>query len=238
MIDSCLAERTARNNKLSFFLPVPKKPFFLLLLLVPLTLYSQGVRFSFNINPQYSWFSSNNEDVVSDGGIMGFNPGIEMDVFFMERYAFSTGITLNHNGGRLVYQDSLRLEINDEKRLLVPGNQLKYSFQYLTLPLGLKFKTVEIGYTTFWINVGLTPMVLLRSRGTDENDDFRKADLMDESKRVNLDYFLEGGMEYSLGGTTAITAGIGYHSGFTDVTSNSADRIHTRSLSLVLGLLF
>ncbi len=210
----------------------------LLLVLFPVSLYSQGVRFSFMVNPQYSWFSSNNEKVVSDGGIMGFNIGIEMDAFFAERYAFSTGITLNHSGGRLLYQDSTILVVNEEDRLLAPGNQLRYNFQYLTIPLGLKFKTVEIGYTTFWIDVGLTPMVLLRSRGTDKNDDFNKVDLMEESKRFNLDYYLEGGMEYSLGGTTAITTGIGFHSGFTDVTSSSADLIHTRSLSLVIGILF
>jgi hypothetical protein len=51
-------------------------------------------------------------------------------------------------------------------------------------------------------------------------------------------YFIEGGLEYSLGGNTALIAGLGYTSGFMDVTKRSADKFQTRAFSVILGVLF
>ena len=81
-------------------------------------------------------------------------------------------------------------------------------------------------------------MFNIRSRASDSDKILSKTSISEETDLFNMNYFIEGGLEYSLGGSTAIVAGIGYNSGFIDVTSRAADKINTNSFSLVIGILF
>jgi hypothetical protein len=189
-------------------------------------------------NPQLTWMHSIEEEVQYKGLNAGLNAGIEMDVFFAENYAFSTGLFINTTGGKLGYQDTIALRINQEPVDIFPDNQVNYRLQYLAIPLGLKLKTIEIGYTTYWVNAGLTPMINIRSKLTDEGDLFEKANGKEEISLLNMNYFIKAGVEYSLGGSTAFTGGIGYYHGFMDATTRSADKIYTHSVALILGILF
>ncbi len=209
-----------------------------ILLTAALNCHGQKVKFSFMASPQVAWMTSGDVDIKTKGTVAGINSGIELDVFFAEHYAFSTGITINNLGGGLVYGDSISIDAGDSRILVPPGSRLKYNLQYITVPVGLKFKTVEIGYTTVWVNAGLTPMVNIRAKGTSEDGSIHKTGLKDETGLFNVNYFVEGGVEYSLGGNTAIVAGLGYYPGFMDVTNRSADKIYTYSMALVLGILF
>jgi outer membrane protein with beta-barrel domain len=200
--------------------------------------FSQDLRFSFLANPQINWLSVNEGSVKSDGASIGLNTGIEMDWFFAERYAISTGITINNLGGKLIYSDSINFNLNNERIKVPSGNTINYKLQYIAVPIGLKFKTIEIGYATYWVNAGITPMVNIRSRATDSDELLNKTSISEETDLFNMNYFIEGGLEYSLGGSTAIIAGIGYNSGFMDVTNRAADKINANSFSLVLGILF
>ncbi|MFW5821566.1 MAG: porin family protein [Bacteroidota bacterium] len=199
---------------------------------------AQGIRFSFMANPQLTWFSGTDENYQANGSFPGINIGLELDAFFTENYAFSTGISLNNIRGGAIYDDILVYRLGETDKILEPGSRMTYGLQYITVPLGLKFKTIEIGYSTYWLNTGLSPMFLIRSRVSDETDTFSKTDFIDETRFYNMNYFIEGGIEYSLGGNTAFIAGIGYHSGFFDVTKNSSYRLTTQGFSLILGILF
>jgi hypothetical protein len=199
---------------------------------------SQDLRFSFMANPQINWLSANESNIKSDGATIGINTGIEMDWFFADRYALSTGITINNLGGELIYSDSLNFNLDNKSIIIPSGNTINYKLQYLSIPLGLKFKTIEIGYATYWINAGITPMFNIRSRATDSDEFLNKTSILEETDFLNMNYFIEGGLEYSLGGSTAIVAGLGFNSGFMDVTSRAADKVSTNSFSLVVGILF
>ncbi len=210
----------------------------LFLILTGINLSAQNARFSFMFSPQISWMTVNKGNINSDGAVGGINTGIELDLFFAEHYAFSTGLTINNLGGRLIYGDSINITANGSHLLISPGKSIRYNLQYISIPLGLKFKTIEIGYSTFWVNAGLTPMINLRARATTDDGTFSKTDLKDETGAFNLNYFIEAGVEYSLGGSTAIVAGLGYYPGLMDVTNRSADKVNTYSVALVLGILF
>jgi len=210
----------------------------LLFLSLGLSLYSQGLRFSFMANPQLNWLTADNADIESDGTSFGLNTGIEMDWFFAERYAFSTGLYINNSGGRIMYSDSLGFDTGDDVVTIPGGNSILYKLQYISVPIGLKFKTIEIGYATYWVNVGITPMINIRARATDTDDLLKNSDVSEEMSGINMNYFIEAGMEYSLGGNTALVAGLGYYPGFMDVTNRSADKITGSSVSLVIGVLF
>jgi hypothetical protein len=140
--------------------------------------------------------------------------------------------------GGAIYADSLSFGPRGASKILIPGSKLTLNMQYISVPLGLKFKTIEIGYSTYWLNTGVNPMIRIKSRATDEQEVFSKSDFKDETRLINMGYFIEGGLEYSLGGNTALMAGLGYNSGFIDVTSSSESTFHTRSFSVILGILF
>jgi len=201
---------------------------------IPVMLNAQNLRFSFLANPQITWLSSDKAEISSDGSLAGLNTGIGMDIFFAENYAFSTGFKLNSMGGCLLYKDSVSVSSEGTEYL---ANAVSYRNQYLSIPLGLKFKTVEIGYTTIWLNPGISPMFRLKAQASFDNED-EKQNVSEEIALININYFLEAGVEYSLGGNTAIIAGLGYYAGIIDITNHADDKITNGSFALVLGLLF
>ena len=206
----------------------------LFLLISPLSLFSQKIRFTVIGEPQISWMIPDRDDITREGANMGLNAGLGMDIFFAQNYAFSTGITLSNLGGKLSYKDSLRY--NDVR--IPAGSIISYKIQYLSVPLGLKFKTNEIGYITYFANLGLNPMVRIKARASDTEAILEKDNILDEIKFFNINYFILMGVEYSLGGSTAIIGGLGYSSGFTDVTSRGIDKININSLTIRIGILF
>ncbi len=210
----------------------------LLILFTGIYSYAQDIRFSFMANPQLTWFSGTDENYEANGSFPALNIGLEMDAFFSDNYAFSTGITINNLRGGVIYDQRQSFDIGDSEKTLEPGSRLTLNLQYISIPLGLKFKTIEIGYSTFWLNAGLTPMVLINSKASDKTDTFDKTRFKDETSLINMNYFIEGGLEYSLGGNTAIIAGLGYYSGFFDVTKNSDYSLTTQGFAIVFGILF
>ena len=201
---------------------------------IPVMLNAQNLRFSFLANPQIAWLNSDKAEISSNGSSAGLNTGIGMDIFFAENYAFSTGIKLNSMGGNLLYEDSVSVSSEGTEYL---AKAVNYRNQYLSIPLGLKFKTVEIGYTTIWLNPGISPMFKLKAQASFDNED-EKQNVSEEIGLININYFIEAGVEYSLGGNTAIIAGLGYYAGIIDITNHADDKITNGSFALVLGLLF
>lgn len=216
-----------------------KKIIFILMILPVVTVTdAQDIRFSFMANPQLTWFSGADENYQANGSFPALNIGLELDAFFSRNYAFSTGITINNLRGGVIYNDSLAYNIGDGRKILPSDSRMTFNLQYISVPMGLKFKTIEIGYSTYWINAGLTPMFLIKSKVSDETDSFEKAEFKDETKFYNMNYFIEGGIEYSLGGNTAIVAGLGYYSGFFDITKNSSYRLTSQGFAIVFGIQF
>jgi hypothetical protein len=216
-----------------------KNYLFLFILLVTGQLaFSQGTRFSFTANPQLTWFAGNGDDYESNGVFLGLNTGLEADFFFSENYAFSLGLNLNNVKGGVVFSDSTTFTAGDTEKVLPAGSRMTHTLQYISFPAGLKFKTVEIGYSTYWLNTGVTPMLRIKSRVTDESEVFEKTDFKDETSLFNMNYFIELGLEYSLGGNTALIGGLGYYSGFMDVTNSSSEKLTTKSFAIILGVVF
>jgi len=205
---------------------------------LPFGLSAQAVRISYLFNPQLAWLHSNSNTAQSGGVVTGFQTGLETDFFFAEHYAFSAGLQIHTYGGKVDYSDTLNLKIPGGSYTLTPDNQVKYKFQYLSIPLGLKLKTIEVGYTTFWIHTGVTPMINIGSAISDDREQLIKEDGKEETGLLNMNYYIKAGVEYSLGGNTALIGGLAYNHGFMDATTPSTDNLFLRSFSLNLGILF
>jgi hypothetical protein len=215
-----------------------RKTILILLMFLPLFSEAQSLRFSILADPQFSWMVPDTKTTLSKGAVMGVNAGMGMDMYFAENYAFSTGLTINNIGGKLQYPDSVSFSLSTGKVFVQSGNTITYRLQYINIPLGLKFKSNEIGYTTYYANLGVSPMVNIRDRASDASGVLNKDNISEDIMLFNMNYFINLGVQYSLGGTTAFTGGLGYSSGFADVTSRAADKITINTFTIKLGILF
>jgi hypothetical protein len=201
-------------------------------------IFAQGLSFSVVVDPQITWMNSDSKRVEREGTNLGVGGGLVMDNFFTENYAFSTGLLILSTGGSLNYSDSLDFQFGESNTILLPGSTLRYKMQYLTIPFGLKLKSNEIGYFKFFANLGLNTHINLKASGTVKSEDISGESIKDEVNFFMMSYFFGGGVEYSLGGNTALIGGLYFSSGIWDVTSTNNYRAQIGSLSLRLGVKF
>jgi len=199
---------------------------------------SNRLRFNVHADPQFSWFSSDEEAVEPDGSIMHLNAGLNMDFFFTENYAFVLGVGINNLGGNLYYADTTEFSSKGEVLQVGPNQSVKLNLQYLDIPIGLKLKTEELGYATFFFQLGFNPMINLNARAASEEANFDKEDVKESMISFCLGYHLGLGVEYKLGGNTALIGGLRWSSGFTDVTDNDRANVKLKAISINLGVLF
>lgn len=210
----------------------------LALVLFPLVVNAQGLEIGIYTEPQLGWITSDEGSVRNEGSVVHLNSGIHFDIYFMENYAFTFGLEMNNLGGQVSYGDTAKFQ-QTNATLKIPGNTtVKHNLQYVGIPLGLKLKTTEMGYTTFYFHAGLSPMFNTRAVTTSEELGIDHQNIKPEINLFSMGYFVSGGIEYRLAGNTAIVAGIKWTSGFSDVTGNDLTNNNIRSAGLHLGLIF
>jgi len=214
-----------------------KKYLFILILFCFTSSLSAQNQYAFTVfgEPQVSWMSPDSKDVESDGSQICFNAGFNFDNFFAERYAYSTGISINNIKGKLHYKDSKMISAKDTTYNITDA-VVNYNLQYLDIPLGLKFKTIEIGYTSFFTHLGLNAALNIKSNA--DLPGSKDVNVSEEVNWYNLSYYIGAGIEYSIGGSTALVGGITYKNGFLDVTKNNNNKVTIGNVSLRLGILF
>ncbi len=206
------------------------------------TLSSQNIQLGLYTEPLISWFSSDTRSTLNDGARPGFAFGLSFDTYFAKNYAFSTGINIINASGRLNYADTIDIRLKNSETVLNAGENIVYRIQYLSVPIGIKLKTNQIGYMTFFSNVGMNPKAVIGGKCNIPSQNIDNENITEELKIFNLGYFVAAGMEYSLGGSTAIVAGLVYEDNFLDVTKDyegqPEDKVRHRMVRFRLGLNF
>jgi hypothetical protein len=203
-------------------------------------------KFGVHADPMISWFGSDNSLVENVGARPGFNFGVSFYRYFGPNYSFSTGINLISAGGRLVTDKKTTFYLSHgstSKSVSVDSSaSVVYRIQYLSVPLGLKFQTNQIGYYTFFTDLGLDPKVVVGGKADIPSRSIKGENAMEELRTLNLGYHIIAGVEYGVGGNTAIILGIGFENNFLDVTkdktSQPQDKISHKMLSFRLGVIF
>lgn len=214
-----------------------------LLILFSLTITAQSkYRFTVFANPCINWLSSDVKKVKSGSAVFGYDLGLNVDKFFAERYAISSGVSIGTLGGKLQYSEQTDFSVHGiDTTIHVKANStVDYNLQYISVPLGVKLKTNEIGYFTYFANLGLTTQMNIKATAS-SNDSPTSLDndnISDEISLFNLGYHFGLGAEYSLGANTSVVFGFTYSSGFNDVTKSKSDVITTNSFAFRLGMLF
>lgn len=203
---------------------------------------SQDMQFSLYADPLISWFSTDTKETVNNGVRPGFSFGLSYDRYFAENYAFSTGIFLVNAAGKVNYTDTIDIEFKNSILELPAEEDIIYKIQYLSIPLGLKFKTNQIGYLTFFSNIGLDPKIVIAAKADIPEQSIEDENISEELNSFNLGYHLALGTEYSLGGRTALVFGLSYENNFLDITKDKegqpVDKVRHNIFRFKLGINF
>ncbi|MGA2407437.1 MAG: porin family protein [Bacteroidales bacterium] len=217
---------------------------FLFLAIVPLNILQaqQKIVFGIHADPVISWFSTDIKEVHNVGARPGFCFGLTYNKYFTSNYSFSTGISLLNAGGRLVNKDTTVMEFTNFKSTVLPGNPVVYKIRYLVFPIGLKLQTNQIGYLTFFSDLGLDPKIVIGGKADIPSLNITNEKAMNELRMFNLSYHFTAGIEYSLGGTTALVFGLNFDNNFLDITKDNGnqpvDKVSHKILSFRLGVNF
>ena len=212
------------------------------LFLVLSNVESQNIRFGVIASPLISYFKTDLSTIDPNGSRVGINVGLMMDKFFADHYAFSTGLSLQTMGGHLNYvagKDNFHSSANISS--LPVNTDVKYKLQYLHIPFAIKMRTTEIGYLTYFVQMGLDPMINVKANADISSLGLTNIGVGDEIQLFYMAYHIGAGTEYKIIGNTKLLIGLTYMNGFTDVTSNygnSAEKTKMHCFELRVGAIF
>ncbi|MBL4653569.1 MAG: PorT family protein [Flavobacteriales bacterium] len=159
---------------------------------------------------------------------LGYSAGVALDfaLFGSNNYAFVTGVGVLYHSGKLTYPD---VYSSSSGAHYAGTTTSKYMLSYIDIPIMLKLKTNEIGYLTYYGEVGSSFGIKYKARAdwngtydgdteliTSSSDD---ADVTTETNLFRFPLIIGAGAEYNLSGNTSIVIGIIYNNGFTNAFS-------------------
>ncbi|TXB62137.1 PorT family protein [Phaeodactylibacter luteus] len=192
----------------------------------------QAVRFGFQLSPTFNWMSTDDNTVNTNGTNLGLKLGLVGEFYFQENYAVTTGLGFSFNSGGTLLHDRggsywANSEVPESCRFEMengPGSNLKYSIQYVEIPVGLKLRTREFGYIRYFFepNLGLGFRTQANGdiRNSEDQDACTDINIRSDVGLFNVFWGVGGGIEYSVSESTSLVAGLGAQFGFVDVTKD------------------
>lgn len=190
-------------------------------------------RFGIQFSPTITWMNSADNIVNSNGTAFGGPKlGMIMEKYFRENYAITFGLGFAFNQGGVLKHDfggdlwANSTLSNTVYHTLPDGVNLRYSLQYVEIPVGLKMKTQEYGYIRYFAEVPLTLGILTQAQGAVEGTNMNtdKENIREDVNLFAISWGLGGGIEYSIGPNTSLVGGLYYQNYVTDVTKNDGKR--------------
>lgn len=208
---------------------------------------TKGWKIALHVDPNISWLKPDNNNITAGANKLNFGFGVSIDRMFTENYAIGTGIQIFNAGGELKYFNTDVAERTDGLGDYPSISEITraYALKYLEVPLTLKLRTNEIGYITYWAQVGVGVGFNIKAKGDDQIDHKKintgsnevpvwedaAARVVDQtgdeailendiSSDINLfrtGLILGGGIEYNLSGDASVVAGVVFNNGFSNV---------------------
>ena len=207
-------------------------------------LFAQKFHFGLGVTPGLSWIRAGSDDLTGDGSKFGFNYGLITEFAFTENYAFATGLTVDHKGGKLKTKEDIFLIVVTDS--LIPDTLLSgigffdYNLRYVEIPATIKMKTNQIGSIRYYGQFGLAPGFLIGAKGTTKIGSetlLDDEDVKDNINNFNISLVIGLGLEYNLSGNTNLLVGVVYKNGFSDLI-NGDSKGNVNTLGLNVGILF
>ena len=234
------------------------------------------VRFGLSVAPSVNWYKPENKRVFEyNGPGIGFQWGLDLEYKLNDIASIYTGLKLTNDAGKISFtQDSVGYQLSPKADKFIDNESItsdnfyllkerSYRVNYVTLPVGVKMKTNEIGYLTYFGQFGLNTSIRTKARATDLSSPFdiktgtssaeATIDDLNIDDDMNLFRFqlsIGGGAEYNLSGSTSIVFGLNYNLGFSNVArktsryiknmqaENINQRFTAHNIALTVGILF
>jgi opacity protein-like surface antigen len=230
-------------------LPINKLPdkkkiilFFILALLPAKILLAQDYRYGVYATPVISWFKTDIEEVKNQGARAGFIFGISAERQLTDNWHFNTGLAFINSSARLKSVNATYFRFPSHTAVVAAGEPVIYRIQYISVPVGIKIKTSEIGYLTYFAEFGLDPKVVVRGRADIPSINIKGENAVNEIRRFNIGYHLDGGVDYSIDENISLILGLGYESNIFDITKDNdnqaTDRTSQKLLKFIFGINF
>jgi opacity protein-like surface antigen len=191
-------------------------------------MYAQdkGTRLGLVVRPSMDWISTTEKGVKNDGSALGFGFGVIADLQLgdNDKYFFSTGAGLNMLSVKTVSTfDSLSFKGTTK-------------LQYVELPITIKLKTAEIGYMTYFGQIGFDAGINVAAKYEPEGGD--AVDVADDTNLLRMALVVGGGLEYNFSENTSGLLGLKYSNGFTSINDGDGDKVKLHYFELTAGVLF
>ncbi|MFM7023279.1 MAG: porin family protein [Flavobacteriales bacterium] len=187
-----------------------------------------------------SWLKSNKSIMSTDGAGLQFSGGLVVERNLSKTVAFVTGVDISSHSGGIVFDtaSNIVLKYNNTNLDIISR---RYRFQTIDIPFSLKLKTNEIGYITYWMQVGAVPSIMWKASASENKyNDPQKGVAEISGNDATLDvrndtYLFRGsiiaglGIEYNLAGSTALLVGLHYTDGFTSTVSKNSSTLYSGS---------
>lgn len=196
-------------------------------------------KIALHVDPNVSWIKPDSKYITAGDNKLNFGFGVSIDKMFTDNYAIGTGFNVLNTGGALTYY---KYGATEDGARAISLLERTYKLRYLEIPVTLKLRTKEIGYITYWAQVGVGLGVNIRSK-SDETIDYKKLeyqdstdnttrwldatsvtdqsiedeDIADDISIFRAGLIVAGGIEYNLAGDASIVAGVCFNNAFTNI---------------------
>ncbi len=209
----------------------------------------RAVRLGIYGNIGSSWLQPKTTDYESDGNRIGYSYGLLVDYNFTKNYTVSTGIAFNSLGGKIIYEDSAEISNNNN----VMGMRSRaYRVNFIEIPTLLKLKTNQMGYFTYFAQLGVRHDFRVSSFADDnfvygnpsKTLTSEDVEMKDYTSFYRLSFSFALGAEYAISQTFSAYASLGFDNGLTNALSNenkitkAKESAFFKKISLTAGFLF
>jgi len=194
---------------------------------------SQSVRFGLVENSGGSWLNVEKDQSAEGLGFV-LGGGLVTEFRISDYVSFTTGISMVNLSAAVSYDSDVNFtyEIRENGVTLPEDTSLllsrKYFFQTAQVPLRLKLKTPEIGYMTYFAEIGVVAginydsytkknIISDGSLETELSGDLTKIDAQDVTNWYRAALSVNLGFEYSLVGNTALVVSLNWDHGLTNM---------------------
>ena len=179
----------------------------------------RAARFGLKLAPNMAWAKPDIKEFDGAGSVFGYSFGLIGDFLLggEGRYAFASGILLNNIGGKYTAPSNIA-GVEDLETTL--------KLRYIEVPLTMKLKTSEIGYMTYYGQLGVSTAFNIRAKADFETIDIlnnnaivtiEDEDISDNTALFKAALVLGAGFEYNFSGNTSLLVGVTYNGGFTNL---------------------
>lgn len=197
------------------------------------TVFSQydGMRFGMKVAPSFSWINPEMKGFETSKPKMDFTYGVIAEFPFTDNAAFASGFEIVNAGGNIdfpIKEQPYYMDDADTFNL----DKRKYKLRYANIPLTIKFKTNEIGYSMFYGQFGLDMGFRVKSFADDKGifaiskeTENKGVDIHEDINFVRLAMNIGGGVEYYITGNTHLLVGISFSNGFTNILQKKSNSL-------------